>query len=172
MVLETRARGEIPAGNVARTCAQTAISVMRQSVNQAAASPAMVPGERRSRPECAGRPEGRHVASHKPLQGIFIMPGVRPLPVVDAPIRIRVVIAVCHVALRAAVTDRRRGRGRNAGVLQVAIRRCDQRSGPAVKRFLCRRDCRSQPAHASWSGRPGSDNAHVCVGRDGIPSYK
>lgn len=84
-VLDTRARCETRAGNVARTSAKTAISARRQSVNQAVAGRAMVSGETRSKPECAGRPEGCHVSSCKPLQGVFITAGVRPMPVVDVP---------------------------------------------------------------------------------------
>ena len=81
MALETRARGKIRTGNVARTCGQTAVSVIQQLFNQAVASPAMVLGEWRSNPECAGRPEGRHATSCKPQQGVFVM------LVVDAPVR-------------------------------------------------------------------------------------
>ena len=156
---------------MARTCTQTAISVIRQSVNQAVASPTTVPGERRSKPQCAGRPEGRHVSSRKPLQGFFVTAGVcghcrllmhRSRSRRDGSLS-RGLTCHCHPP----PSD---GRGRNAGVLQVAIRRCGQRSGPVVNRFLCRRAFRSQPAHASWSGRSRYQNAHMCAGRFAIPS--
>lgn len=78
---------------------------------------------------------------------------------------VRVVIALCHVASRAAVTHRHRMGGEKCGgVLQVAIRRCDQRSGPAVKRFLCKWAFRSKLGHASWSDRSRCENAHMCAG--------
>ncbi len=62
------------------------------------------------------------------------------------------------------------GRARNAGILQAAIRCRGQRSGSAVKLFLCTWAFRSQPALGSRSGRSRCENAHRCAGCPIIPS--